>query len=184
MTATNKIIVGMVFLLISLQSHAQRALEKRNGTFNLNYQFNFTDDSETKNNASSGQSIVVNRSFTIDRLLSLAPAVNYTFLQDYKRAHNFSLGADALLYPLHLISILKEEDYDPVKDKYFMSLGYYKTLNNGGINSIFNMNFYVFTFAIGNQLKISPTIGASFYKQKERDIEDLNFYNIGLNFRF
>ncbi|HAP95086.1 hypothetical protein ACS126_03395 [Sphingobacterium lactis] len=184
MKALKEIIPVTILFLITLQSYSQEVLERRKGTFNLTYKFNFTDDSKTKEYASNGQSILINRTFTIDRLLSLAPVLDYSYLNGYEKKHNFSLGGDAFFYPLHLISILKEEDYEPAKDNYFLSLGFYKTLNKGDVNSIFNMNFYVYTLSMGSQLKISPTIGASFYKRKEQEKEDLNFYNIGMNFRF
>lgn len=184
MKVSKEIISVIILFLISLQSYSQVTLESRKGTFNLTYKFNFTDDNKTKEYAPNGQSVLINRTFTIDRLLSLAPVMDYSYLNGYEKKHNFSLGGDAFFYPLHLISILKEVGYEPAKDNYFMSLGFYKTLNKGDINSIFNMNFYVYTLSIGSRLKISPAIGASFYKRKEQDREDLNFYNIGLNFRF
>ncbi len=185
MTATFIKIVSLVALtLTSVQTFSQVMEDRRKGTFNLNYKFNFTDDSKTKEHITNGHSLLMSKTFTLDRLLSLAPVLDYTYFKGDDTNHNFSLGADAVFYPLHLISLLKKEEYQSAKDNYFLSLGFYKTLNKGDINSIFNMNFYIYTLSIRNSIKISPTIGASFYKRKEHEDEYLNFYNVGLIIRF
>lgn len=179
-----KIFSLITLTLNSVQTFSQVMEDRRKGTFNLNYKFNFTDDSKTKEHIPNGHSLLMSKTFTLDRLLSLAPVLDYTYFKGYETNHNFSLGADAVFYPLHLIYLLKEEEYQLAKDNYFISLGFYKTLNKGDINSIFNMNFYVYTLSIHNCVRISPTVGASFYKRKEHEGEDFNFYNIGLSFRF
>lgn len=184
MKASKRLLLLIVFSLIFIQGYTQIEDEQRKGQFNLTYKFNFTDDSYTKEHVPNGHSILINRKFTLDRLLSLAPVIDYTYLKAYERQHQFSLGAQAYFYPLHFISILKEEGYESSKDNYFMSWGLYKTISKGDISSIFDLNFYIYTLSIGRHLKVTPTIGASFYRPKEQSKEDLNYYNIGLNFGF
>ncbi|MCT1532048.1 hypothetical protein M3B46_13680 [Sphingobacterium daejeonense] len=177
------IISIICLLLFSLKGYSQEESESRKGMFGLTYKYSFTDDNNTKEYVSNGHSILINRMFTVDKLVSVGPALDYTYLKGLDNPNNLSLGADVYLYPLHLISLLKEEGYMPTKDNYFMSMGWYKTINKSNLNSIFNVIFYVYSLPVGNKLKISPTIGASFYRRKEQQTEDFSFYNIGLSLR-
>ncbi|GEM_PF-4754015 len=64
-----KIFSLITLTLTSVQAFSQVMEDRRKGTFNLNYKFNFTDDSKTKEHIPNGHSLLMSKTFTLDRLL-------------------------------------------------------------------------------------------------------------------
>lgn len=178
-----KTAIYIIFSLLFLYSYAQEAFDKRKETINVIYKFNFTDDDQTKEYFKNGHSFLINKTFTLNRALSVAPVLDYSYLNGNMQKHNFGIGADAIFFPLNVISMLKNKNYKAYMDDYFLSIGLYKTINSGSINSIFNITLSVYSFNISKNLKIAPVVGVSFYNQND-DIKDLTFSNIGINFKF
>ena len=178
-----KTTIFIIFSLLFLCSYAQEAFDKRKETINVIYKFNFTDDDQIKEYFKNGHSFLINKTFSLNKALSVAPVLDYSYLNGKIQKHNFSIGADAVFFPLNIISMLKNKNYKSYMDDYFLSIGFYKTVNSSSVNSIFNITLSVYSFNISKNFKIAPVVGVSFYNQNN-DIKDLTFSNIGVNFKF
>lgn len=181
---SNKLTLVIVcFCLISLNAFTQESGYSRKNSFDVRYKFNFTDNDKVKPFAETGHTAQLAGTFGLLESIAVGPTFDYSYLKGFTHEHNFSLGADVILYPLHLIDQLRSKPYNPAKSKYYISYGYYIPLNKGDIKAVSNFNLYVYTFDLGNKLKVSPTFGATFYDQKN-DKMSLDYISLGLTFRF
>lgn len=130
--------------------------------------------------------IQLGRSFAINKLLSISPVLSYSHFgrATLIKKNVVNIGGDISIYPKYLTSLILKSPYETKNDKMYFNIGLQKTINKSDHTLLFNISMSIFNLNISNNSTLSPNVGFQHFISSDKNIKDLGFYTIGLNFRF
>lgn len=178
-----------ILIFIALNAKIVQAQEKLSvfrNKYSIIYKFGLPDGKATKEMARSSNTIQLNRSFAINKLLSISPVLSYSHFSraTLMKTNVVSIGGDISIYPKYLASLILKSPYDSKNDRMYFNIGLQKTINKSDHTLLFNVNMNIFNLKISNNSTLSPSVGFQQFISSDRTIKDLGFYTIGLNFIF
>lgn len=179
----------LILILIALKVEIVQAQEKLSvfrNKYSITYKFGLPDGKETKEMARNSNMIQLERSFALNKLLSISPVVSYSHFRrtTLMKANVVNIGGNISVYPKHLASLIMRDDYEAKNDKMYFNVGLQKTINKADHTLVFNADLNIFNIKMGNNSTLSPNIGFQQFISSDKAIKDLGFYTVGLNFRF
>lgn len=177
-------ILLLISMVISIEkANAQEKLSDFRNNYAITYKFGLADGKETKKWAKNSHSIQLERSFALNKLLSISPVLAYSHFggSSLSKDNTISVGGNIGIYPLYLAYLINGDPYEAKKDKMYFNVGLQKTINNAAHTLVFNVDLNIYNFNLGKHTSLSPNLGFQHFISSDQAVGDVLFYTIGLN---